>query len=192
MLGIEEKMKKCLYILLISCFSLTTISCGEKDESTSSSTSAGTTTKSFNELITGTFKLKTFEMNETISSSTTDYPYTVTHIVTDNYSYFGNTISNNGDNYSITVFGKVVASYDGRDNITIDCDGYQKSYKKVGETLQVVSLVKSGCTSQNFSLENTTTSTDNFSVKSDSIITQIALQENGTISRIITSDWERQ
>ena len=56
----------------------------------------------------------------------------------------------------------------------------------------MVSLVKSGCTSQNFSLGNTTTSTDNFSVKSDSIITQIALQENGTISRIITSDWERQ
>jgi len=136
--------------------------------------------------------LKTGKMSETISSSTTDYPYTVIHIVTDNYSYFGNTISNNGDNYSITVFGKVVASYDGRDNITIDCDGYQKSYKKVGETLQVVSLVKSGCTSQNFSLENTTTSADNFSVKSDSIITQIDLQENGTISRIITSDWERQ
>ena len=182
MLGIEEKMKKCLYILLISCFSLTIISC--RSDSGSSTTSDNS--------FTGTFKLKTFKINETISSSTTDYPYTVTHIVTDNYSYFGNTISNNGDNYSITVFGKVVASCDGRDNITIDCDGYQKSYKKVGETLQVVSLVKSGCTSQNFSLENTTTSTDNFSVKSDSIITQIALQENGTISRIITSDWERQ
>ena len=176
-------MNKVLYIIFISLFSLTIISCAKKSSDDSSST---------NDLMTGTFKLKTFKINETISSSTTDYPYTVTHIVTDNYSYFGNTISNNGDNYSITVFGKVVASYDGRDNITIDCDGYQKSYKKVGETLQVVSLVKSGCTSQNFSLENTTTSTDNFSVKSDSIITQIALQENGTISRIITSDWERQ
>ena len=136
--------------------------------------------------------MKTGKMSETISSSTTDYPYTVIHIVTDNYSYFGNTISNNGENYSRTVFGKVVFSYDGRDNMTLDCDGHQKSYKKVGETLQVVSLVKSGCTSQNFSLENTTTSADNFSVKSDSIITQIDLQENGTISRIITSDWERQ
>ena len=176
-------MNKVLYIILISLFSLTVISCAKKSSDDSSST---------NDLMTGTFKLKTFKINETISSSTTDYPYTVTHIVTDNYSYFGNTISNNGDNYSITVFGKVVASYDGRDNITIDCDGYQKSYKKVGETLQVVSLVKSGCTSQNFSLENTTKSTDNFSVKSDSIITHIALQENGTISRIITSDWERQ
>ena len=176
-------MNKVLYIILISLFSLTFISCAKKSSDDSSST---------NDLMTGTFKLKTFKINETISSSTTDYPYTVTHIVTDNYSYFGNTISNNGDNYSITVFGKVVASYDGRDNITIDCDGYQKSYKKVGETLQVVSLVKSGCTSQNFSLENTTKSTDNFSVKSDSIITHIALQENGTISRIITSDWERQ
>ena len=124
-------------------------------------------------------------MSETISSFTTDYPYTVTHMVTDNYSYFGNTISNNGDNYSITVFGKVVASYDGRDNITIDCDGYQKSYKKVGETLQVVSLVKSGCTSQNFSLENTTTSTDNFSVKSDSIITQTLLHEIQISSSIV-------
>ena len=177
-------MKHLLIILSLFLFSFTIISCGEKKEST--------TSKSFNELITGTFKLKTGKMSETISSSTTDYPYTVTHIVTDNYSYFGNTISNNGDNYSITVFGKVVASYDGRDNITIDCDGYQKSYKKVGETLQVVSLVKSGCTSQNFSLENTTTSADNFSVKSDSIITQTLLQENGTISRINTSDWERQ
>ena len=177
-------MRHILIFLSLFLFSFTIISCGEKEEST--------TSKSFNELITGTFKLKTGKMSETISSSTTDYPYTVTHIVTDNYSYFGNTISNNGDNYSITVFGKVVASYDGRDNITIDCDGYQKSYKKVGETLQVVSLVKSGCTSQNFSLENTTTSADNFSVKSDSIITQIDLQENGTISRIITSDWERQ
>ena len=103
-------MKKILCIILILLFSLTVISCGEKDESTSSSTSSGTTTKSFNELITGNFKLKTFEMNETISSSTTDYPYTVTHIVTDNYSYFGNTISNNGYNYSKTVFGKVVFS----------------------------------------------------------------------------------
>ena len=177
-------MKNIVIFLSLFLFSFTIISCGEKEEST--------TSKSFNELITGTFKLKTGKMSETISSSTIDYPYTVTHIVTENYSYFGNSISNNDDNYSITVFGKVVASYDGRDTITIDCDGYQKSYKKVGETLQVVSLVKSGCTSQNFSLENTTTSTDNFSVKSDSIITQIALQENGTISRIITSDWERQ
>ena len=164
----------------------------EKDESTSSSTSSCTTTKSFNELITGTFKLKTFEMNETISSSTTDYPYTVTHIVTDNYSYFGNTISNNGENYSRTVFGKVVFSYDGRDNMTLDCDGHQKSYKKVGELLQFVSTVNSGCTTQNYSLENTTTYTDNFSVKSDSIITQTILQENGTISRINTVDWEKQ
>jgi hypothetical protein len=186
MFGIEEKMKKCLYILLISCFSLTTISCSEKDESTD------TTIKSFNELITGTFKWKTVNMSETISSSTTDYPYTVTHIVTDNYSYFGHTISNNGDNYSRTIFGKVVLSYDGRDDITLDCDGHQKSYKKVSETLQFVSLVKSGCTTQNFSLENTTTSTDIFSVKSDSIITQTVLHDNGTILRIYTNDWERQ
>ena len=131
-------------------------------------------------------------MSETISSSITDYPYTVTHIVTDNYSYFGNTISNNGDSYSITVFGKVVASYDGRDNLTFDCDGHQKSYEKVGELLQSVSTIKNGCTTQNFVLENTTTYTDNFSVKSDSIITQTLLQENGTISRIWTADYERQ
>ena len=183
-------MKKILQIFLIYCFSLTVISCSEKDENETTTTT--TTTTSFNELITGTFKLKTFEVNETISSSTTDYPYTVTHIVTDNYSYFGNTISNNGENYSRTVFGKVVFSYDGRDNMTIDCDGHQKSYKKVSETLQFVSLVNSGCTSQNYSLENTTTSTDIFSVKSDSIITQIILHDNSTIFRVKTLDWERQ
>ena len=174
-------------ILSLFLFSFTVISCSEKDENETT-----TTTKSFNELITGTFKLKTFEMNETISSSTTDYPYTVTHIVTDNYSYFGNTISNNGDNYSGTVFGKVVFSYDWRDNMTIDCDWHQKSFEKVGESLQFVSLVNSGCTSQNYSLENQTTYTDNLSVKSDSIITQTILQENGTISRINTVDYERQ
>ena len=76
--------------------------------------------------------------------------------------------------------------------MTINCDGHQKSYEKVGELLQSVSTIKNGCTTQNYVLENTTTYTDNFSVKSDSIITHIALQENGTISRIITSDWERQ
>jgi len=177
-------MRHILIFLSLFLFSFTIISCGEKEEST--------TSKSFNELITGTFKLKTGKMSETISSSTTDYPYTVTHIVTDNYSYFGNTISNNGENYSRTVFGKVVFSYDGRDNMTLDCDGHQKSYKKVGELLQGVSIVNSGCTTQNYSLENTTTYTDNFSVKSGSIITQTLLQENGTISRINTSDWERQ
>ena len=177
-------MKHLLIITTLFLFSFTIISCSEKKGSTTST--------SFNELITGNFKLKTGKMSETISSSSTDYYYTVTHIVTEDFSYFGNTISSNGDNYSITVFGKVVASYDGRDNITINCDGYQKSYKKVGETLQMDRLVKSGCTSQNFSLENTTRSTDNFSVISDSIITHIALQENDTISRIITSDWERQ
>ena len=74
--------------------------------------------------------MKTFELNETISSSTTDYHYAVTHIVTDNYSYFGHTISNNGDNYSSTVFGKVVFSYDGRDDMTLDCDGHQNVIKK--------------------------------------------------------------
>ena len=181
-------MKYLLIILSIFLFSLTVISCAKK----SSDDSSSKTSKSFNELITGTFKLKTGKMSETISSSTTDYPYTVTHIVTDNYSYFGNTISNNGDNYSRTVFGKVVFSYDGRDNMTLDCDGHQKSYKKVGELLQGVSIVNSGCTTQNYSLENTTTYTDNFSVKSGSIITQTLLQENGTISRIWTSDYERQ
>ena len=182
-------MKKILQIFLIYCFSLTVISCSEKDENETTTTT--TTTTSFNELITGTFKLKTFEVNETISSSTTDYPYTVTHIVTDNYSYFGHTISNNGDNYSRTIFGKVVLSYDGRDNMTIDCDGHDKSYKKVSETLQFVSLVNSGCTTQNYSLKNTTTSTDIFSVKSDSIITQIILHDNSTIFRVKTLDWER-
>ena len=176
-------MKKILHVILILLFILTVNSCAKKSSDDSSST---------NDLLTGTFKLKTFNMSETISSSTTDYPYTVTHIVTDNYSYFGNTISNNGENYSRTVFGKVVFSYDGRDNMTLDCDGHQKSYKKVGELLQGVSIVNSGCTTQNYSLENTTTYTDNFSVKSGSIITQTLLQENGTISRINTSDWERQ
>jgi len=176
-------MNKVLYIILISLFSLTVISCAKKSSDDSSST---------NDLLTGTFKLKTFNMSETINSSTTDYPYTVTHIVTDDYSYFGNTISNNGENYSRTVFGKVVFSYDGRDNITLDCDGHQKSYKKVGELLQFVSTVNSGCTTQNYGLENTTTYTDNFSVKSDSINTQTILQENGTISRINTADLERQ
>ena len=176
-------MNKVLYIILISLFSLTVISCAKKSSDDSSST---------NDLLTGTFKLKTFNMSETINSSTTDYPYTVTHIVTDDYSYFGNTISNNGENYSRTVFGKVVFSYDGRDNITLDCDGHQKSYKKVGELLQFVSTVNSGCTTQNYGLENTTTYTDNFSVKSDSINTQTILQENGTISRINTVDLERQ
>ena len=176
-------MKNILLIILISFFSLTVISCAKKSSDDSSST---------NDLLTGTFKLKTFNMSETINSSTTDYPYTVTHIVTDDYSYFGNTISNNGENYSRTVFGKVVFSYDGRDNITLDCDGHQKSYKKVGELLQFVSTVNSGCTTQNYGLENTTTYTDNFSVKSDSINTQIILQENGTISRINTVDLERQ
>ena len=83
-------------------------------------------------------------------------------------------------------------SYDGRDNMTIDCDGHQKSYKKVSETLQFVSLVNSGCTTQNYSLKNTTTSTDIFSVKSDSIITQIILHDNSTIFRVKTLDWERQ
>jgi hypothetical protein len=76
--------------------------------------------------------------------------------------------------------------------MTIDCDGHQKSYKKVSETLQFVSLVNNGCTTQNYSLKNTTTSTDIFSVKSDSIITQIILRDNSTIFRVKTLDWERQ
>ena len=69
---------------------------------------------------------------------------------------------------------------------------HQKSYKKVSDTLQFVSLVNSGCTTQNYSLKNTTTSTDIFSVKSDSIITQIILHDNSTIFRVKTLDWERQ
>ena len=176
-------MNKVLYIILISLFSLTVISCAKKSSDDSSST---------NDLMTGTFKSKTFNLSETINSSTTDYTYTLTHIVTDKYSYFGQTISNNGENYTRTVFGKIVASSDGRDNITFDCDGHQKSYEKVGEILQFVSTVNNGCTSENYVLENTTTYTDNFSVESDSIITQTLLQENGTISRIWTSDYERQ
>ena len=176
-------MKHLLIILSLFLFSLTVISCAKKSSDDSSST---------NDLMTGTFKSKTFNLSETINSSTTDYTYTLSHIVTDKYSYFGQTISNNGENYTRTVFGKIVASSDGRDNITFDCDGHQKSYEKVGEILQFVSTVNNGCTSQNYGLENTTTYTDNFSVKSDSIITQTLLQENGTISRIWTSDYERQ
>ena len=38
-------MKKILYIFLISCFSLTIISCGEKEESSSCSSSSETTTE---------------------------------------------------------------------------------------------------------------------------------------------------
>ena len=176
-------MKKILHVILILLFILTVNSCAKKSSDDSSST---------NDLLTGTFKSKTFNLSETINSSTTDYTYTLSHIVTDKYSYFGNTISNNGENYTRTVFGKIVASSDGRDNITFDCDGHQKSYEKVGEIIQFVSTVNNGCTSQNYGLENTTTYTDNFSVKSDSIITQTLLQENGTISRIWTSDYERQ
>tara|TARA_B100001105_G_C22130238_1_gene331406 strand:- start:221 stop:505 length:285 start_codon:yes stop_codon:yes gene_type:complete len=44
----EENMKKFLYIILVSCFSLAIISCAEKDESTAekdeSTTTATTTT----------------------------------------------------------------------------------------------------------------------------------------------------
>ena len=176
-------MNKVLYIILISLLILTIISCAKKSSDDSSST---------NDLLTGTFKWKTSNLSETINSSTTNYTYTLTNIVTDKYSYFGQTISNNGDSYTRTVFGKMVMSYDGRDNLTFDCDGHQRSYEKVGELLKSVTTINSGCTTQNYGLENTTTYTDNFSVKSDSIITQTLLQENGTISRIWTSDYERQ
>jgi len=37
-------MKKFLFVFLISCFSLTVISCAKKDDSSSSSSSSGTTT----------------------------------------------------------------------------------------------------------------------------------------------------
>ena len=61
----------------------------------------------------------------------------------------------------------------------------KKVKKKVSETLQFVSLVNSGCTSQNYSLENTTTYTDNISVKSDSIITQTLLHEIQIYSSVV-------
>ena len=65
-------MKKILHVILILLFILTVNSCAKKSSDDSSST---------NDLLTGTFKLKTFNMSETISSSTTDYPYTVTHMM---------------------------------------------------------------------------------------------------------------
>ena len=69
--------------------------------------------------------------------------------------------------------------------MTIDCDWHQKSFEKVGESLQFVSLVNSSRTSHNYSLENTTTYTDNISVKSDSIITQTLLHEKQISSSIV-------
>ena len=61
----------------------------------------------------------------------------------------------------------------------------KKCYEKVGESLQSVSLVSSGCTSQNYSLANTTTYNDNISVKSDSINTQTLLHEIQISSSIV-------
>jgi len=162
-------------------------SCAKKEEKDDSSS-----TKSFNELITGTFKWKTFSIKETVNSSTTDYHYKVSHVVTDNYSFFGNKITNNNGNYSRKVFGKVIFSHEGRDNITFDCDGHEKIYENNNDVLIHITTINHGCNSQNYGLNNTTTYTDNISVKNDSIITQTILQENGTISRINTSDWERQ
>ena len=69
--------------------------------------------------------------------------------------------------------------------MTINCDGHQKSYEKVGEPPQFVSLVNSSRTSQNYSLENTTTYTDNISVKSDSIFTHTLLHEKQISSSIV-------
>ena len=70
--------------------------------------------KSFEEKITGTFKLKSFKIKEIDNSSSSEFEYTVNHMSTDNYSYFGNTINQENDLFIRTLFGKVNLTSSGR------------------------------------------------------------------------------
>ncbi len=113
-------MKKLIYILLISCFSLTIISCGEKDENSSSSTAAttdnttdNTTTLSAPSDFTATLGYYQVALDWTAVSGASSYTVywdnatgvsssstAITGITDDNYTHTG---LDNGTNYFYKV-----------------------------------------------------------------------------------------
>ena len=173
-------------ILIFLCLFLSLIinSCAKEDPDEKN--------KSFEEKITGTFKLKSFKIKEIDNSSSSEFEYTVNHVSTDNYSYFGNTINQENDLFIRTLFGKVNLTSSGRDNITFDCLGHKRSYEKENDLIKSKTTITNGCNNQNYLLINVTSYNDNFSSSSDTLLEQIAVQDNGTSSRINTAIWERQ
>ena len=148
--------------------------------------------KSFEEKITGTFKLKSFKIKEIDNSSSSEFEYNVNHVSTDNYSYFGNTINKENDLFIRTLFGKVNLTSSGRDNITFDCSGHKRSFEKENDLIKSKTTITNGCNNQNYLLSNISSYNDNFTSSSDTLIEQIAVQDNGTSSRINTAIWEKQ
>jgi len=131
-------MKKLIYILLISCFSLTIISCGEKDENSSSSTAAttdnttdNTTTLSAPSDFTATLGYYQVALDWTAVSGASSYTVywdnatgvsssstAITGITDDNYTHTG---LDNGTNYFYkvaTVNSAGTGSLSSEDNAT--------------------------------------------------------------------------
>ena len=106
-------MKKILHIILISLFSLTVISCAEKEESSSSSSSSGTTILSAPSDFTATLGYYQVALDWTAVSGASSYTVyqgsstgitssstAITGITDDNYTHTG---LNNGTNYFYKV-----------------------------------------------------------------------------------------
>jgi hypothetical protein len=147
----------------------------------------------FDEQVVGTFKLTEFHMAETVSGVTTNYNYSLSHQTSGNYTYLGHTITKvSTDNFSRTVFGKIFLSANGRDTMMLNCDGHLQEYQKNGTLLERVRVVNASCTSDNYTLSNTTTYLDNITATSSDVLIHTILQENGTISRLNTGTWKRQ
>ena len=116
-------MNKVLYIILISLFSLTVISCAKKDSKSSPST-----TYTFE----GTYRNGDMEFEETINSSTTEKKYAVTHVKTNTSDYRRWILISNGDNFTRYLSGGLIGVSD-TDNISSICNQDVSVWEKINE-----------------------------------------------------------
>jgi len=114
-------MNKVLYIILISLFSFTIISCAKESDSSSSSTATTMSTPSISD---GNYKL-TAAVEKIYYSDGTHYgttSYTVSHNSSVTPGYLAYVLEWKGSGiYRVTVKGKAILSASGATSVPIDC-----------------------------------------------------------------------
>ena len=212
----EENMKKFLYIILVSCFSLAIISCAEKDESTAekdesttTATTTTTTTLSAPSTLTATGGTGQVTLDWTSVSGASSYTVywdntsgisssstAITSVSTDNYTH-------SGLDHGITNYYKV-AAVDSAGTGTLSSEASARTNILLGGSIQGEEIILSGKvttfagppagTTTSGSTDNATASNARFytpyGITTDGTNVYIADTYNNKIRKIVISSGE--
>ena len=184
-------MKNVLFIILISFFTFTIISCAKESGSSSSST---VTTMSTPIVSDGNYKLTAAKMSVYYSNGTlfNNYIYSISHDSSVTPGYLAYVLEWKGSGiYRVTTKGKATLSVTGVDDVTIDCtsNAIDELTFDTDGNMTKETVIQTGCGGSSSSL---TEVSQKFTVVSGGFQVYIVLKDSDSNQFQITYTFQKQ